>query len=275
MPNSLNPPPERKVAWAAMAGLVAVPVIAVVLVALGLGSLGKKQRKPVVDESGEALATAPAAPEPGRPRRIERTLTPAQHGEPQTTPVAGGSDIAAAKIEESRRVDNTDPQLSRQLLREALQADPTNHTALQRLGTKMMIDENQDEARSLAQRCLNVAASDPTCDKINQFVTGTGPENEKIAKDAEGCAKQGAPNAICLYIMVDHNLATGNTSEAAIIAGRLTQIDPNSIFTQSASGRIKAASGNYSAARPLFEAGCKQNDPQACFRAEVLRGEGW
>jgi tetratricopeptide (TPR) repeat protein len=287
-------PSSRKGLWLAMAGLVSVPMLAVVLVVsltddappkrrTGLGSTATREPPAIaantLDPGAERFVEPPAREQPapaGQARMgVDRAGTAASR-----EPGALAADAAAspgdanARLAESRRLENTDPQRARELLREVLRDDPDNVTALERLSTKLLIDENHAEAKRLAERCRGLEQN-PGCNQVSSLAVENSPDVEKLAGAVKNCLVETPGNVNCLAGMVNYHLINGRLSDAAVYAGRLTQAAPQATETLFARGRIKAAGGEYEEARQLFDWACQQGDPQACFRHDTLKSEGW
>jgi hypothetical protein len=270
---------SKKSTWIALAGLAAVPLLAVIAVE----SLDRREERPRRTETPRAVsderAPAPIPDDPGVPAGRAPLMPPRNtRGTVEPAAAAPGDDLetrALAKIDESRRIENTDPQRARSLLREAIAIDPHNETALERLAMKMLIDENNGEARALAQRCLGVSDSNPACAAVREDTIEDGPDVDRIVAGTEKCLQETPDNLMCLYGMVNYHLMKGEPSDAAMFVGRLTQASPDNPFTQYARGRVRAAAGEYSEALKLFQSVCRMGNEDACLRVDTLRSEGW
>jgi Tfp pilus assembly protein PilF len=187
----------------------------------------------------------------------------------------GNNARVAEKLTLARRIENTDPKRARQLLREVLQADPSNENALEDLSRKMLADENLPEARELAARCANVNTRNPLCERINNLAVPITPETERMAEMADACLQTDPNNIDCLYGKAQWSFMNGKPEDAEHLVERLNELNPKSSKSQMALARLKAAGGSYSDARELFQAACAQGEQQACWRSDLLRGEGW
>jgi predicted Zn-dependent protease len=268
---------SKKSTWIALAGLAVVPLVGVIVVE----SLDRREERPGRNAAPKVTpverATVPADSD-APARRVAHTSPRTTTGTVERPPAAHGDDSetrALAKIEESRRIENTDPKRARALLREAIAMDPRNETALERLAMKMLIDENNEDARALAQRCLGVSDSNPACAAIKEDTVEDGPNVDAIVAGTEKCLQETPDNLMCLYGMVNYHLMKGQPSDAAMFVGRLTQASPDNPFTQYARGRVRAAAGEYSEALRLFQSVCRMGNEDACLRADTLRSEGW
>ena len=263
--------------WIALGGLVAVPLIAM-LVALASGSPDRPRR------AKEFPALPVAVPPPDEAEAVEPAAIPPAPPPPEVTPppppaapppAADPSSDANEKLREARRVESDDPALARKLLREALELDPENPGALETLSLKLLLDENHEEAQSLADRCLKVSAGNRACEQVANYAIEKSPTVERLAGGVTKCLEQTPNNTDCLWGMVNYHLVHGRVNDAAMFAGRLSQAAPDSPMANFGQARIKSASGKYGEAKPLMEMSCRQGNQDACFRADLLRAEGW
>jgi hypothetical protein len=260
--------PSQKAVLIAIGGLVIVPAAA--LIAVVLNDRGDTAPLPepapaAVREEEPVQTAAPAPPVAQAP--IPRSTERVQY--------AGGNAQLAEKLLQARRVENTDPKRSRELLREVLAKDPKNEQALEGLALKTLLDEDADEARELAARCAKVNSRNSICEKVNKLTPAITPAAERMAVMVEKCARADPNNVDCVYGKLQWLLAHGKKEEAQPIAEHLAEISPKAPATILAQARLKAASGEYGEARRLHQTACEQGNQEACTRAEMLRGEGW
>jgi hypothetical protein len=277
------PEPSRRALWLAVAGLSIVPVLGILAVvsmsdrdpkrrSIDLPSPGAKKEDREGAAGGPRRAPSPTAPTTQKEGITESPASPpAAH---QASGSAAGGAEVSQKLAESRRIENTDPARSRQLLREILDVDPDNLVALERLSTKLLIDENHAEARKLAERCQSVGRV-AACDQVASLAVKDSAEVQVLASAARKCLTDTPENLGCLTGMVNFHLIKGQVGDAAIYAGRLEQQAPQSAEAMTARGRLAAQGGRYGEARQLFESACNQGDQQACFRQNALQSEGW
>ncbi len=171
--------------------------------------------------------------------------------------------------------ENSAPKRSRDLLRDALRLDPHHERALRMLATKLLIDEKYEEAQSLAERCTAVNAGNQACKRVSELLPKLGSELKRVIDVARKCSELDPKNLSCARMAFNAQLAGGKIREAAQLAERIAQLSPNSPGAQLAQGRIAAAEGAYGEARVLFEWACHGGESAACFRAELLRAEGF
>jgi hypothetical protein len=285
---------SRRNLWLAVIGLMAVPILGFVLVLALTDDVSRRSRSGAADSrtrdehpdeavarrsSGSALrdpvertavAADPRAREgPGEPAG-HGTGTGARDGDIEAGTAAAEEDV---RIVESRRVETTNPRRARELLREVLRDDPDNVVALERLSAKLLIDEAHAEAKQLADRCRRFGANS-SCEQTSNLAVDNPADLEVLGTALTTCLDETPDHVGCLSGMVAYHLIHGSVIDAATFAGRLTQVAPQAPETLAARGRIKAADGEYDKARQLFEWACQQNDPQACYRLEILKGEG-
>lgn len=268
---------SKTTVWIALGGLVAVPLIAM-LIALASGSPDRPRRTRefptvplAVPPPDEVEPVEPAAIPPAAPRAEVAPPPAALPPPPAAEPPANANE----KLREARRVESDDPALARKLLREALELDPENPGALESLSLKLLLDENHEEAQSLADRCLKVSAGNRACQQVANYAIEKSPTVEKLADGVTKCLEGMPNNTDCLWGMVNYHLVHGRVNDAATFAGRLSQTAPDSPLANFGQARIKSASGKYSEAKPLMEISCRQGNQDACFRADLLRAEGW
>jgi predicted Zn-dependent protease len=181
----------------------------------------------------------------------------------------------------ARAADSTDPPRSREILEQILRDQPKNERALRLLASKMMTDEQLPRARELVERCLAVNPTNYSCTKVGELVPKmtVDPKSRPILKRfdtvADACLKATPDNVECLASKLRLALALGNRREARAISERLARVAPKSPQLKVAQGRLAASTGVYASARVLFESACGEGETTACFRAEVLRLEGF
>ncbi|HMJ10023.1 MAG TPA: tetratricopeptide repeat protein [Polyangiaceae bacterium] len=264
--------PSPKAVLIAIGGLVVVPAVCLIAVMV------TDRSDPATSAAPENLPTAdlPAAPQPAAPV-VQAPPTPvlpqvqnvsAQHA------VAANQD-AAEKLSLARRVENSDPERSRELLREVLAKDPNNEQALQGLAAKTLADEDHEEARELAKRCAAVNSKNAICEKVAKLSPQLTPELERMATIVDQCVQADPNNMDCVYGRMQWFLMHGKVEEAEPIVEHLTELNPKAPLALMAQGRMKAAAGEYGDARKLLQAACDQGNKDACLRSEMLRDEGW
>jgi tetratricopeptide (TPR) repeat protein len=259
-------------------GLVVVP--AACLIAVVLSDDDSDRRTTALTETIAAVE-----PSPLTTREPQRPVLPVQTPRPrptvtQATTVRAQHAVSAVesasdKLNLARRLETSDPKRSRELLREVLEADPRNEQALEKLASKVLLDENHEEARDLAKRCREINSRNPVCERVTQMSPEMTPELERMALVVEQCLQADPGNSDCVYAKMQAFLANGKVEEAGPIAEHLAEMNPGSPLALMAQGRIKAASGDYGDARKLLQSACDQGNKDACGRAEMLRNEGW
>ena len=268
--------PSRKAVLIGIGGLVVVP--AACLIAVIISDDGSE---PVIIPTAapETISVVETPPAPARPMRPVQALRPrptvTQVNTVQTRHAASVAESATDKMNMARRLETSDPARSRELLREVLQADPNNEQALAKLASKVLLDENHEEARELAKRCRQVNSTNPVCEQVTRMSPEMTPELERMALVVEQCIQADPNNADCVYAKMQAFLAHGKVEEAGPIAEHLAEMNPGSPLSLMAQGRMKAAAGEYGDARRLLQSACDQGNKDACGRAEMLRNEGW
>ncbi|HMJ11605.1 MAG TPA: hypothetical protein VK524_09350 [Polyangiaceae bacterium] len=181
----------------------------------------------------------------------------------------------------ARQIEMTDPRKSREILEAVLQKEPRNERALRMLATKMLSDEKLARARTLAVRCLSVNITNYACQKVGQLVPAlvvdpkAGDQLGKMGTIVDACLKATPDSAACLSGKLQLSLLRGKIGEAKPLARRLARVAPNAPELVLCEGRLAAAAGAYGKARVAFERACQRGEEGACFRAEVLRAEGF
>jgi hypothetical protein len=284
--------PSRRGLWLAFGGLAIVPIAGVMLV-LTMTDDHPKRRAHSAPTPEHAASPAPAqAPEPlmnardrptaqpapavalDDPTRQPPDLSGAAAAEQEEEEASDPADEVNTLLEESRRVENTDPARSRQILRDILAQDPDNIVALERLSTKLLLDENHAEAKKLAEHCRELGGPQD-CDQVASQAVENNSDVERLAGAVKGCLANTPENIGCLSGMVNYHLIKGEFSDAAVYAGRLTQEDPQAPETLYARARIKASGKDYGNARQLFQWSCDKGFQDACYRQHLLEAEGW
>jgi hypothetical protein len=251
--------------WLAISGLSLIPIGAFAWVML----VGRTETEVSRPEGPRTLArhSALALPDASPPRVPAPRPRP-----PAPAPAAEDDNGARALIEESRAYDTRDPLRSRQLLRDALAIDPDNVVALRLLTSKLLVDEDHEEARELAERCRQLG--DPDCEEFEKL-TYDEEAIEWLGNVSTLCMAKTPSDVECLYGRLSYHLAQGEKADAAVLAGRLTQVAPSSKEAMLARGRVKGGDRQYRDARQLFEWSCALGDEAACFRQRTLDAEGW
>jgi tetratricopeptide (TPR) repeat protein len=208
-----------------------------------------------------AASSAPA-PEPALPPKPEPAW------QPPATP-------AERKIAQARSVELAEPARARALLREALTLDPNNERALRSLAAKLLIDEAHQQAAELSERCLALNATNFVCRQVRDQAFPYDKVQEVAEGATEACLRKDPKSLPCLYAKVNFALTRQNPAGARAALDELARQSQDSPLTHIARGRIEASQGNYAEARVLLELGCRMNVTQGCFRADVLRAEGF
>jgi hypothetical protein len=239
-------------------------------------------------EPQPARRTAPPAPEAMEAEEIEaeeeEPIEPASSEPvvPQPAPPAaqavadtpGSSAEVTELLVLSRRIESTDPQRSRELLRQALAIDPNDETALERLSKKLFLDEQPSAAGELVERCRREHEDNTDCKALAVEIPDPA-SRDASRKNAETCVQQTPENLLCVYSLLDGALAQGDQSAARLFGLRLSNLAPKSAISELALGRITANSGDYAGARAYFDEACRLGSQAACLRAKLLREEGF
>jgi hypothetical protein len=263
-----------KVRIAVASGAIAAVVTATLFVVF------RGNDKPAKKPDEVTLAVPPAAAPP-----LELTPPPTPVAAPAPTPALpppvakGDARPSAGEITEllvtARRVENTDPKRSRELLFLALVGDPENTEALERLSKKLVTDENPRSAADLADRCLRVVPKNPECAAVKAKLPPIDPPSPAVVSQAQTCLEQNSNAVDCMYTLADNAFHQGKKENAALFAISMSRVAPESPETKYTIGRVRAAWGEYSKALPFFASACQLGNKDACFRADLLRGEGW
>jgi hypothetical protein len=276
--NAPAPAQSRAGLIAVLVGLI-VAIVATVVVVVGRDDSDEKKFRPknFDDEAEEETPTA-AHPsrtyEPGQPANTRAAPAPPPVAAPGTVEARGGSGEATELMVLARRIETTDPKRSRDLLRQALALNPTDATALDALSKKLFLDENHTEAKALVDRCLGANPNSEGCKALASQMQDQTTRDAAQAK-ARACVNATPENAECIAVLTDGAFYDGNKSAAALFALRQFNVAPTAPATTLALGRVKASDGNYREARELFDKSCAAGNQSACYRAGVLRGEGW
>jgi hypothetical protein len=266
--------PSRKAVLIAIGGLVVVP--AACLIAVIISDDSEPATRPAPETVSVAQTTAPPTGQvlPARAPMTRRAyVAPGSTVQPQRAASVGEGVVE--KLSMARRVENSDPKRSRELLRDVLQADPNNEQALAQLATKVLLDENHEEARELARRCVELNSSNPACERVAKLSPAMTPQLEQMALVVEQCVMADPSNADCAYGKMQWFLANGKVDEAGQVAEHLSELNPSAPLSLMAQGRMKAAAGDYGEARRLLQSACDHGSADACTRNEILRNEGW
>jgi hypothetical protein len=251
---------------ALIAGLVVLPAVWLVYTLRLANQILDKalaQNLPLAEGPEPNLASSrPAMPVSSAPRLPE----------PQWTPPVSS---AAKRIALAREVETEDPKRSRDLLQEALRLEPNNERVLRMLAQKALLDESFGVAAMLSQRCLSINSANYGCKKVDEQTGKIAPVLRKGSETVDRCLLEDPKDAACLFAKIAISFIAGNISEATAYTERLAQIEPGGSFVKFSRGRLRAATGAYAEARVLFEAACTQGLELACFRAEILRAEGF
>ena len=275
--SGLEPPknagsPNKVGLWAAVIGLGVLVVLLLVLL-----FRGESRRKPV-----QVFTPPPAAPElpvepPPEPDPLPAAPVVTNQDVPSPVAVA---DVrpSAAEITQllvlARRVETTDPDRARQLLRQVLELDPQNEVALERLSKKFLLDEKHSAAKELLDRCLAAHPGSAECTAVAAQLPDV-QGNAAAVKNAQDCLTRTPEEPSCMFTLADSALLNSQKDPAALYALRMHQVAPDSPLTKLALGRVSANSGKFREARSHFDAACKQGNEPACYRANLLRLEGW
>ena len=263
-----------KVRIAVASGAIAAAVTASIFV------FTRSSEKPPAKPDSVALTVPPVAeptaPDPGTPSPpaamppVPQPPVPIARGDARPSP----GEITELLVT-ARRVENTDPKRSRELLFLALVGDPENTEALERLSKKLVTDENPRSASDLVERCLRVEPRNAECAALKAKMPSIDAPPPATVAQAQTCLAQN-PNSIeCMTTLADNAIHEGKKDSAALIAISMHRVAPDSPATKYTVGRVRTMSGEYAAALPLFASACDLGNKEACFRADLLRSEGW
>jgi hypothetical protein len=263
-----------KVRIAVASGAVAAAVTATLFFVFARGNEKPTQRPESVTLAAPPAETQADQPMPDLPV-------------PTAAPTAPGPAPAAFRDERpspgeitnllvtARRVENTDPKRSRELLFLALVGDPENTEALERLSKKLVTDENPRSASDLVERCLHVEPKNPECAALKAKMPPIeAPAPAEISR-AMTCLEQNPNSVDCMYTLADNAFHEGKKESAALIALNMNRVAPDSATTKYTVGRVQAMDGKYASALKFFASACDLGNKEACLRADLLRGEGW
>jgi hypothetical protein len=262
-----------KVRIAVASGAVAAAVTATLFV-LTRGS-EKPSRKP----ESVTLAAPPAEPQAEQPMPALPLPTAAPTA-PEPAPAASGDQRPSPGeitnlLVTARRVENTDPKRSRELLLLALAGDPENTEALERLSKKLVTDENPRSASDLVERCLRLEPKNPECAALKAKMPPIEAPAPAEISQAQTCLEQNPKSIDCMYTLADNAFREGKKESAALIAINMNSVAPDSATTKYTFGRARAMYGAYGDALKYFASACELGNKEACLRADLLRDEGW
>ncbi len=262
------------------AALFGIVIVAGAAIYFAFGR-GEPAKPPPVTVARE-VEPPPALPVPRAPLEV----LPAPKPQPAPAPAPLPAPVAAASatvpspgavsemLVVSRRIETSDPKRSRQLLSDVLAADPNNVTALERMSKKMISDEKLLQARELAERCLSVENANAECAALKAELP-TEPPTQAALAEARACLNRNVAAVDCSYKFADNALYEGKKESAFMIAVAMHNVNPEAPATKLALGRVKAAYGAYKEALPYLQAACDGGDKDGCFRANLLRQEGF
>jgi hypothetical protein len=195
---------------------------------------------------------------------------------PEPTPEPALSlTTAGRQISLAQSLQNSNPKRSRELLSKALLFEPKNERALRMLATDLLIDENLAGAQWLSELCRQINPTNYVCNRVASEAPKRTPGLETLIAIMEKCVQADAKNVTCLYNLFSASLLRTDRQEATRLAERIAKAAPGSGWSHLARGRLEAADGAYRQARISFELACDSALESACFRAEVLRGQGF
>lgn len=257
------PQPLKRLAIFVAFGLVVVPMVWLYLSLQGAQSAiaAGAVKEPDVGTKPPETTNDPG-PDPAHPPKPE----PAWRA--PTTP-------AERKAAQARSLELTDPARARALLREALALEKDNERALRSLAAKLLVDERHAEAAQLGERCLAVNPTNSVCRQVREQTAPFDAKQAEGERSTEECLRKDPKSLPCLYGRLNFALVRGNVDAARGALEELVRLSPESPLTHMARGRIEASQNRYGEARVLFELSCQLKVTQGCFRAEVLRTEGF
>jgi Tfp pilus assembly protein PilF len=183
---------------------------------------------------------------------------------------------AGKQIVMARRFELDDPKRARASLLRALELEPKNERALRMLASRALIDENHEEAREMAGRCIAVNPSNAWCSQVLEYAPRHVAADLKAPLErVHDCLEKEQDNLLCLAAKADLSFTTGNRADASAAVERLVALKTSLPGVRDLEARLEAWSGNYAEARALFDTACAYRSQQSCFRAEVLRSQGF
>jgi hypothetical protein len=279
MESTLTSPKFRALILLALAALVLVPSLWLIHV-LGIANgalVDALHRGASLAEGPIRIPAPPLSVAPAASAESTAKTPDAAHVAVRPEPEWPGATSQAMKqILLAHRVANTDPIRSRRLLQSALELEPNNERALRLLSSKMLIDEKLSAAHALSERCLQINSSNYGCRKVRELAPPNAPELTAARRLLETCLEKEPNSRECLNGMAALSFMAADLEAAKSFGDRLSRAAPEAAVTMLTQGRLKAAAGSYAAARVLFEAACAlERHTDACFRAEILRAEGY
>ncbi len=256
---------SRRVVVAAVAALIAIPAIVLIVI------MNTPEPPPV--DCPPTVAAAKAA-EPIASTASAEALERARSFKPE--PVLSAPLTAAGKhIVLARRLEHDDPERARASLRRALELEPKNERALRMLAAKALLDEKHVEARELAVRCMAVNRSNAQCTQVLKYTPAYTPDLAASIRRFDACLAKEKDNALCLAGKAELSFAASDQAGAIAAVDGLAALKLPGPGLTLLQGRAKAWTGEYAEARALFDTACAQGADPACFRADVLRSEGF
>jgi hypothetical protein len=256
---------SKRVVVAAVAALIAIPAI-VLIVIMNTPEPPPVDCPPTVAaaKAAEPVASAAAADalERARPFTPEPALA--------TPATAAGKHILAA-----HRLERDDPERARSSLRRALDLEPKNERALRMLAAKALLDEKHADARELALRCMAVNRSNAQCTQVLKHTPAYTPDLAAALRRFDACLAKEENNALCLAGKAELSFAASDQAGGIAAVERMAKLELPGAGVTLLRGRAKAWTGDYGEARVLFDTACAQGSDAACFRADLLRSEGF
>jgi len=156
------------------------------------------------------------------------------------------------------------------LLKEAIDLDSGNISALSLLSGIYLNEDKKLEARELAIDCLAIDIKNKDCHEtlISSFTRyGEFDESYRYLSD---CLSENPDNIACLGGLETYYLHAGRLQDAKDILDHLQKISPDSIWTDIAAGGYYESSGDLEQAKTYYERACKKGQSFACTQAKKI-----
>jgi uncharacterized membrane-anchored protein len=122
---------------------------------------------------------------------------------------------------------------------------------------------------------MAVNPSNAQCTQVLKHTPAYTPDLAASIKRFDACLAKEKDNALCLAARAELGFAAGDQAGARAAVERLAGRELPGAGLTLLQGRVKAWTGDYAEARALFDTACAHGSEPACFRADLLRSEGF
>ena len=253
---------------------VVVLTVGAVMTVLAVGAYGLRRapRRPAASTSG-----APSPSTASRPPASGPSVTGATPSGTSKRPVVrapataqpAAPSVADTLVNEALAVPPDRVAEAKQLLGDALDADPRHVGALQELSRIRLEDEAYDEALALAERCLEAEPTNAKCADLRLMAMGRSGRRDVEASERAYLERPDDFGRVAG--LAQARITAGQLTEARALIDKMRALNPENALVPTLAGLAYLRAGDDRSALAEFEAACRLGQEFACNAAARLQ----